>query len=117
MMNTADLAARRRSLERIARVARAMDTRFVLPGGFRVGWDGILGLVPLLGDSVGLAVSAWMIFEAHRAGARKRAMVRMVGNAAIDWAVGSVPILGDLFDIAFKSHRRNLRILEAELSR
>ncbi|MEI4471484.1 DUF4112 domain-containing protein [Frigidibacter sp. MR17.24] len=113
-MTSPDLAARQRSLERIARVARAMDTRFVLPGGFRLGWDGIIGLIPGVGDSIGLAVSGWMILEAHRLGAGRGTLARMVGNAAVDWALGSVPVLGDIFDIAFKSHRRNLALLQRE---
>lgn len=103
-------------LERIRRVARLMDSRWVVPGtGIRLGLDGIIGLVPGIGDTVGLAISAWMINEAVQAGARRRTIARMVANAGVDWLVGAIPLVGDIFDIAFKSHRRNAALLAADL--
>jgi len=105
-------------LDRIRRVARLMDARYGIPGTrFRIGLDGLIGLIPGIGDGVGLAVSGWMIAEAVQAGARRRTIARMVGNAALDGVVGSVPLVGDLFDFAFKSHQRNAALLAADLER
>lgn len=105
-------------LDRIRRVARLMDARYGIPGTrYRIGLDGLIGLIPGIGDGVGLAVSGWMIAEAVQAGARRRTIARMVGNAALDGVVGSVPVVGDLFDFAFKSHQRNAALLAADLDR
>lgn len=105
-------------LDRIRRVARLMDARYGIPfTRYRIGLDGLVGLIPGVGDTVGLAVSGWMIAEAVRAGAQRRTIARMAGNAMIDWAVGSVPVAGDLFDFAFKSHQRNAALLAADLER
>ena len=105
-------------LDRIRRVARLLDARYGIPGTrYRIGLDGLIGLIPGIGDGVGLAVSGWMIAEAVQAGARRRTIARMVGNAALDGVVGSVPLVGDLFDFAFKSHQRNAALLAADLER
>lgn len=105
-------------LDRIRRIARLMDARYGIPfTRYRIGLDGLVGLIPGIGDGVGLAVSGWMIAEAVQAGARRRTIARMVGNAALDGIVGSVPVVGDLFDFAFKSHQRNAALLAADLER
>jgi len=89
-----------------------MDESITLPGGHRIGWDGIIGLIPGFGDLIGLGVSAWIVFGAARLGASRATLARMAGNVAIETVVGAVPILGDLFDLAFKANVRNLRLLE-----
>lgn len=111
----ADTAAR---LERLEYLANLLDSRFTLPGtGFRFGWDSLLGLVPGLGDLVTVGPAAWTLVEAWRLGARKRVLARMGVNTAADLVVGSIPLLGDLFDAAFKSNRRNVALLRHELTR
>ena len=89
-----------------------MDSSIRLPGGFRIGWDGIIGLIPGIGDLIGLGVSTWIVLGAARLGAPKATLARMAGNVAIESLVGTVPILGDLFDFAFKANERNMRLLE-----
>ena len=112
------IAERRARVERMDRLSKSLDSRFRVPGlGLRVGWDSILGLVPGLGDLVTAAPAGLMIVEAARLGARKRAMARMGLNAAIDLGLGTVPLLGDLFDVFFKAHRKNAAILKDELAR
>ena len=81
----------------------------------RFGWDSILGLVPGLGDAVTVLPAAYMIHQAAGMGVRRRVLARMAANAGIDFVVGGVPILGDAFDVFFKSNRRNLALLEKEL--
>lgn len=93
-----------------------MDNAIRIPGtSYRVGLDPIVGLLPGVGDVLGLAVAAYPLIEARRLGVGKRVLLRMVGNVAVDAAVGAVPLLGDLFDAAFKANVRNLRLLEKEL--
>lgn len=98
-----------RSLQRLARF---MDSSIRLPGGYRIGWDGIIGLIPGIGDVVGLGVSAWIVFGAARLGASRATLARMAGNVAIETLVGAVPVVGDLFDFAFKANVRNMALLE-----
>lgn len=105
-------------MARIERVADLLDTRFQVPiVGLRVGWDSILGIVPGLGDAITTVPTGWMIWHAHKMGARKRTLARMGVNAGIDLFVGGIPLIGDLFDVAFKSHKRNVALLRKEMQR
>ncbi|CUH75639.1 DUF4112 domain-containing protein [Tropicibacter naphthalenivorans] len=111
----AEAAAR---LARIENLAAKLDRAYRIPGtGIRLGWDSILGLVPGVGDALALAPALWIIQQAHSLGARKRVLARMGVNTAIDSVIGSVPLLGDLFDVGFKSNQRNVALLRDELSR
>jgi hypothetical protein len=103
-------------VERLDKLATLLDSRFQI-AGFRFGIDGILGLIPGVGDAVALGLSGYLIAEAARAGARKRTLVRMAGNAAIDAAVGSIPVVGDVFDFVFKANKKNIRLLREEMLR
>jgi len=83
--------------------------------GWRIGIEPILGLVPGGGDALGLALGAYIVAEAARLGASRTILIKMVGNLAIDALVGTVPVLGDVFDFAFKANVRNLRLMGLEL--
>ena len=88
----------------------------MLPGtSFRFGIDAVLGLVPGVGDAIGAGLSAWLIIEAQRLGAPNILLARMAGNLMLDAAVGAVPLLGDVFDAAFKANLRNMRLLRRHL--
>jgi hypothetical protein len=107
------LAAVERRLERLAVL---LDAQFVVPGtNVRFGVDGLIGLVPGIGDAVSAGLSAWLIIEAQRLGAPQTLLARMVANLVVDAAVGAVPVLGDLFDVAFKANLRNMRLLRRHL--
>lgn len=107
-----ELADRQRRLRRVARLARFMDTAIRIPGtGIRFGGDSIVGLVPGFGDAAGGLVGLYIVNEARRLGLPRAKIVRMLGNLGADFAVGSVPLLGDAFDLVFKAHRRNLDII------
>lgn len=101
---------------RLKTLGYLMDESIRLPGGYRIGWDGIIGLIPGLGDVAGLAVSAYIIAESARMGAPKSVLMRMSANTAIDAILGAVPVIGDLFDFAFKANRRNLDLLQSHLA-
>lgn len=93
-------------------LSRLLDTCVRLPGGFRIGLDGIVGLVPGVGDAATGLLSLWLLREAHREGLPRSALIRMGGNIVIDTTLGAIPLIGDVFDFFWKSNARNLRIIE-----
>jgi hypothetical protein len=94
-------------------VATVLDDLVRVPGTRRrFGVDPLLGLMPGLGDWVGWAASAHLLLAAARMGAPAPVILRMAGNALLDAVLGAVPVLGDLFDLAWKANRRNLALLE-----
>lgn len=105
-------AARRR----LARVAWLLDSSIPLPGmKFRVGLDAILGLLPGVGDLLGVVLSSYIVREAARLGAPPTVLARMAFNVAVEGVVGMVPFLGDVFDAAWKANQRNVALLDAHL--
>jgi hypothetical protein len=111
-------ASRAETLRRLDALAKLLDTAFVIPGTtFRFGIDGIIGLVPVLGDIITTAISSYIVLEAKRLGVSKLALARMAGNVAIDGVIGAIPLVGDVFDVAFRANRRNVQILRDQLER
>jgi hypothetical protein len=103
-------------LARIDRLADLLDSRFRIPGtGIRFGLDGLLGLVPGIGDTLVLLPSAWLVWRGWHLGVPRRDLARMAANTGTDYVIGLVPIVGDLFDIAFKANLRNARLLRRAL--
>ncbi len=102
---------------RVHRLARLMDSSVRLPGGFRIGIDGLIGLVPGVGDLAAAGVSFYIVAQAAHAGVPARVLARMVLNVALDAVVGAIPVLGDVFDVAFKANLRNARLMDAYLDR
>lgn len=108
--------ARDRGLAEIEFIARLLDDRFRIPGtSIRFGLDGLLGLVPGVGDGATALVSLYVVYRAWSLGASGGVLGRMLLNILLDSTVGSVPVLGDVFDVAFKSNRRNLELLRRHL--
>jgi len=104
-------------LRRLWRFAHWMDDGLKLPGiPLRVGLDPVLGLVPGLGDAAGAVLAAWILVEAARLGASRSTLGRMVANIALDALAGAVPLLGDAFDVVWKSNVRNVALLERHLA-
>jgi hypothetical protein len=105
--------------DRIARIdalARLMDTAFVLPGtGIRFGLDALIGLVPGVGDAVTTVISLYIVNEARALGASRLLIARMLVNVALDGVIGAVPLVGDMFDVAFRANRRNIALLREHL--
>ena len=99
-------------LERIRFLANLLDACILLPNGYRIGIDPILGLIPGVGDLIGAGLSLYLVREAAKLGIPKRILLRMVGNVALETLIGIVPVLGDLFDAAWKANLRNLRLIE-----
>jgi len=108
----ADTAERLRRLRRLSGIARLMDTAIRIPGtGIRFGADSVMGLVPVIGDAGGALIGLYIVNEARRMGVPSDKLTQMVGNIAVDSLVGGVPVFGDLFDVYFKSHRRNVDMI------
>ncbi len=104
--------------KRIARVANAFDSKFEVPGiGLKLGYDSILGLIPGVGDAITSLAGGYIIYHAAMAGARKRILARMAFNTFLDSTVGAIPVLGDVFDMAFRSNTRNAKLALKEMSR
>ncbi len=99
-------------------LARLMDEAITIPViNVKLGWDSILGFIPGIGDLIGMIVQLVLIWHAFQAGVRKRTYLKMIGNALIDFAIGTIPLLGDVFDIFFKSNRKNAELLRREITR
>ena len=99
-------------LKWVDRITQLMDSKFRVPGTeFRFGLDPILGFVPGLGDATSLAVSGSLIYYMAKFGASKKLIFMMIGNVVLDATVGSIPILGNIFDFTFKANQRNIRML------
>ena len=98
----------------IEKLAYVMD-RSIPIGRWRIGLDGIIGLIPGLGDLIGALISALIVAAGVQARLPRSAIARMVANVAIEAAVGVVPFLGDLFDMAWKANTKNVEIFRQAL--
>jgi hypothetical protein len=97
-------------------LAELLDTRWKIPGtSIRFGADALFGLVPVVGDLATAIASIYIVIKAREHGASSIVITRMVGNVALDTVVGSVPILGSIFDVYFKANKRNIRLLRGHL--
>ncbi|MEM7694720.1 MAG: DUF4112 domain-containing protein [Pseudomonadota bacterium] len=104
------------STQELDNLAHWLDSKFSL-FGIRFGLDSIVGLVPGIGDLVGLGLSSTIIAQGVRLGARKRTIARMVANVAGDTIVGSIPVLGTVVDVMWKANRANMKLLRHDLER
>jgi hypothetical protein len=105
-----------RKLERLRVLARVLDNAVRIPGTeYRFGLDALIGLVPGIGDAISAIFSIFIIFQAARLGVSRPTLMRMLANVGIDTLVGEVPLLGDLFDVAWKSNLKNIDLLEDHL--
>lgn len=104
--------------QRVEMLERVLERSFTIPGIRRdVGLDAIAGLVPVLGDVLTAAMGAYIVWEARNLGLPKWKLLRMGANVAFDTALGAVPLVGDAFDLFFRSNSRNLKILRAHLDK
>lgn len=99
----------RRHLERLAWM---LDARYVIPGTrVKFGWDGLLGLIPVVGDVIMALVSVYIVVQGARLRPGRGVILQMVGNVLLDLILGQVPVAGDIADVFFKANVRNLRLL------
>lgn len=99
---------------RLNRLAWLLDSSIRIPGtDFRIGLDALLGLLPGGGDAAGVILSGYIVLEAARMGAPRRTLWLMIANVAVEALAGAIPVLGDLFDAAWKANQRNVALLNA----
>ena len=109
---------REQRLARLDAIAKLLDVAFILPGtNIRYGIDGLIGLIPVVGDIITTAISLWLVREARALGAPWHITARMLGNVAVDGVVGLVPVAGDAFDVMFRANVRNVRMLKRWLDK
>jgi hypothetical protein len=100
------------AISNIEALAKLMDSQFTIPGThIRFGLDAIIGLVPGAGDFATFLISGYMVMILAKNGASGFVLARMTFNILIDALIGSIPILGDLFDVAFRANQRNVKLM------
>lgn len=103
---------------RVEALEKILERAFVVPGINRpIGLDGIVGLIPVVGDIVTAAMGAYIVWEARNLGMSKWHLTRMAANVGIDTALGAIPFAGDLFDFFYRSNTKNLRIIRKHLDK
>jgi len=104
-------------LKRVRLLSRLLDEQFRIPGmKHRIGLDGLLGLIPGIGDAAGALLSTYILYEAIRLGVPRTVVLRMIANIGIDTLGGAIPIVGDIFDMAWKANKKNAALLHAYLA-
>lgn len=117
-MNTDESAEplSREELAKLQQLSNLMDKAFTIPGtNIRFGVDSIIGLIPVIGDTLSISVSGYIYSFAKRAGVPWHKRMRMVWNIFVDWLIGLIPLVGDIFDIGFKANSKNVRIILAHV--
>jgi hypothetical protein len=105
--------AQKQRMQALRHVSQLLDSAFEVPGtGYRVGMDPIVGLVPVLGDLISPLFTIGLLWQSRDLDVPKVVQLRMVMNVVIDTVIGAMPIVGDLFDFAWKANLRNMALLE-----
>ena len=99
-------------LNRVRRLAWLLDRSIPLGRNLRIGLDPLIGLLPGGGDAIGIVLALYIVWEGARLGLPARVVAQMLGNVALEGVVGTVPVLGDLFDAAWKANVRNVHLIE-----
>lgn len=109
-----DSATQAVTLKRLSQLSRVLDRVVTIPGTpIHIGLDPLVGFLPIGGDILGVILSSYIIIESARLGVPKLILTRMILNVIIDGAVGSVPVMGDLFDFVWIANEYNIKLLEA----
>jgi Domain of unknown function (DUF4112) len=101
-------------LEWVERVSKLMDSQFKILGtSYRFGLDFLLGLVPYAGDVMGFGMGGVLIMAMWKHGASVGMILKMLWNIGVDAIIGTIPVIGDLFDLTYKANNRNVAMLKA----
>lgn len=99
-------------VQAIEELAQLMDSQFKLPGiPLRMGLDTIIGLIPGIGDTIGLAIAIYIVVQSRRLGIGSGLVIQMLINIFIDWLIGLIPLIGDIFDWGWKGNNKNAALL------
>ncbi|MEG4169541.1 MULTISPECIES: DUF4112 domain-containing protein [unclassified Microcoleus] len=104
------------SLRRLRRISHLLDNAIPIPGTkYRIGLDPILGLIPGGGDLISSVFAGYVVFKSAQMGVPQETLVKMAGNIVFDTVAGTVPVAGDLLDVAWKANVKNIELLDAHL--
>jgi hypothetical protein len=96
----------------VERVSRLLDSKFRIPGtSIRFGLDPVFGLLPVAGDLAAMTISLSLIYTMYRYGASGRLVAKMILNVLLDASIGSIPLIGTIFDVYYKANNRNVKLL------
>ncbi|MDQ3392874.1 MAG: DUF4112 domain-containing protein [Bacteroidota bacterium] len=97
----------------IEKLSKVLDSNFTLPGtNFKFGIDPIFGFFPVIGDLTSFAISCFLLAYMGKFGASRKVIILMLGNIILDAVIGSIPLLGNIFDFTYKANNRNIRLLK-----
>ena len=97
----------------VEKLSYLLDEQFKLPGtNFRFGLDPILNLIPVAGSASGFLISTALLLSMARHGASKKVAIKMTVNVILDFIIGGIPVIGQIFDFFFKANKRNIRLLK-----
>lgn len=104
--------------QRVEAMEKLLERSLTIPGTrIPIGLDALAGLIPVAGDLITAAMGLWIVWEGKNLGLPKWQLWRMAANVGFDTAVGAVPLVGDVFDFAFRSNSKNLRIIKRHLDK
>lgn len=104
-------------LAKLERLSHFMDKAFTVPGtSIQVGADSIIGLIPVIGDTLTISVSGYIYSFAKKAGVPWHKRMRMLWNIFVDWLIGLIPLAGDIFDVGFKANSKNVHIIKSHVA-
>ena len=104
------------SLRRLRRISHLLDNAIPIPGTkYRIGLDPILGLIPGGGDLLGSVFAGYVVFKSAQMGVPQETLLKMAANIVFDTVAGTVPVAGDLLDVAWKANVKNIELLDAHL--
>lgn len=102
-----------KATDKLSRLAWLMDSSFRIPGTqLRIGWDGLIGFIPGIGDALGALISSHILTQAAHMGAPKSVLLKMGFNIAADALLGIIPVVGDVSDFVWKANQRNVELLK-----
>lgn len=107
---------RQETINQLRALSKTLDTRFQGPLGTRFGIDGIIGLIPGIGDIITTSISLYIIAQAAALGVGASTLIRMALNVVMENLIDMIPIVGNLFDFYWKSNSRNMALLEKHLA-
>ena len=112
-MNEEIIELNEEKLLRLKLLSERLDNSIKIPGtNQKIGIDAIIGLIPILGDFIGVIFSTYIMYSGIKMGVSSKTVTKMAANIAIEFLIGSFPIIGDIFDILWKANKRNVMLIE-----
>ena len=112
-MNEEIIEINEEKLLRLKLLSKRLDDSIKIPGtNQKFGIDAIVGIIPILGDFIGVIFSVYIMYSGIKMGVSSKIVKKMAANIAIEFIIGSMPIIGDIFDALWKANKRNVELIE-----